>query len=85
MSGWTADELSRIAAAEALEVAARRTDGSLRPPVTVWVVRIGDELYIPPGADRTGVGFAPLAARATVKSARAASRVTWHSSVPTMT
>ena len=46
MTGWTTDELSRIGEAEELEIAARRTDGSLRAPVPIWVVRVGDELYV---------------------------------------
>ena len=46
MTSWTADELSRIAAADELELAARRPDGSLRSPVTIWVVRYLDGLYV---------------------------------------
>ena len=45
MSGWTDNELSRIGAAEELEIASRRRDGTLRNPVTIWVVRHGDGLY----------------------------------------
>jgi hypothetical protein len=43
---WTAEELTRIGAAEELQVASLRQDGTLRPYVTIWVVRVGDELYI---------------------------------------
>jgi len=43
-SMWTSDELSRIEAAEELEIAPRRPDGSLRRPVTIWVVRRGDDI-----------------------------------------
>ena len=46
MTSWTADELSRIAAADELELAARRSDGSLRSPVTIWVVRYREDLYV---------------------------------------
>jgi hypothetical protein len=45
MSTWTGDDLSRIGAAEELELASARPDGSLRPYVTMWVVRAGDELF----------------------------------------
>jgi 4-carboxymuconolactone decarboxylase len=31
---------------EGLDIAARREDGTLRPYTTIWVVRIGDELYV---------------------------------------
>jgi hypothetical protein len=46
MSTWTSDELSRIGAAEELHLASLRRDGTLRPYVTMWVVRAGDNLYV---------------------------------------
>lgn len=46
MSTWTDDELSRIGGAEELEVASERADGSLRPFVTIWTVRVGDDVYV---------------------------------------
>jgi hypothetical protein len=46
MSAWTEDELERVGDAEELEVASYRADGSLRPFVTIWVVRSGDDLFI---------------------------------------
>jgi hypothetical protein len=46
MSVWTAEELDRIGNADELGIAALRSDGSLRTPTTVWVVRSGDDLYV---------------------------------------
>jgi hypothetical protein len=46
MNAWTAGELDKIAAAEELELAPARRDGTLRKPVTIWVVRYGDDLYV---------------------------------------
>ena len=46
MSEWTSDELEKIGASEELRIAPRRRDGSLRTPVTIWVVRVGDDLYV---------------------------------------
>jgi hypothetical protein len=43
---WTSDEMTRIGAADELAIAARRDDGTLRDPVTIWVVRLGDDLLI---------------------------------------
>jgi hypothetical protein len=40
------DELDRIGGAEELQIAARRRDGSLRPPVPIWSVRVDDELFV---------------------------------------
>jgi hypothetical protein len=46
MTTWTDDELSRIGDAEELQLASARTDQSLRPYVTMWVVRVADNLYV---------------------------------------
>jgi hypothetical protein len=46
MTAWPARELESIGAAEEIGLASRRTDGSLRPYVTMWVVRAGDGLYV---------------------------------------
>ncbi len=43
---WTAEQLAAVGGAEELEVASRRADGTLRPFVTIWVVREGDDIYI---------------------------------------
>jgi hypothetical protein len=43
---WTDDELQRIGASEQLQLASRRPDGTLRPYVTMWVVRVADDLYV---------------------------------------
>ncbi|WP_213816113.1 DUF2255 family protein [Glaciihabitans sp. dw_435] len=46
MSDWTPDQLTRVGAAEELQISSNRDDGSLRPYVTIWVVRAGDNLYV---------------------------------------
>jgi hypothetical protein len=46
MTTWTSDELDRVGAAQELEMAARKRDGSLRKAVPIWVVRAGDDLYV---------------------------------------
>ena len=43
---WTSDELTRIGTAEELQIASLRRDGTLRSPRTIWVVRLGDDLYV---------------------------------------
>jgi hypothetical protein len=57
MTAWTSDELTNIAAADELEIASLRRDGSLRDPVTIWVVRLGDDLYVRSVNGRTGAWF----------------------------
>ena len=46
MTEWTSEELNKIGAAEELEIAPFRRDGTPRKPVTIWVVRLGDDLYV---------------------------------------
>ena len=46
MATWNPDELSRIGDATELRLASTRPDGTLRPYVTIWVVRSGDRLYV---------------------------------------
>jgi hypothetical protein len=45
-AGWSDDQLLRVGQATELDLASRRSDGSLRPYVTMWVVRAGDDLYV---------------------------------------
>jgi hypothetical protein len=53
VTAWTADELARIGRATELHIASRRPDGTLRPFVTTWVVRVGDDVYV-----RSAYGYA---------------------------
>jgi hypothetical protein len=46
MTAWTEEELERIGEAQELQLASERPDGTLRPYVTMWVVRVDDELYV---------------------------------------
>jgi hypothetical protein len=43
---WTSDELSKIGSTDELQIATVKTDGTLRKPVTIWVVRHGDDLFV---------------------------------------
>ena len=53
MTAWTEAELDRIGRAEELAIASAHADGSLTAPVTIWVVRSGDDLFV-----RSAVKFA---------------------------
>jgi hypothetical protein len=57
MRDWTAEELDTIGAADELEIAALRPDGTLRPATTIWVVRVGDDLYVRSYRGRGGGWF----------------------------
>jgi len=57
MSAWDNEALDKIAAAEEVRIASVRPDGTLRKPVTVWVVRHGDDLYVRSVGGRGGHWF----------------------------
>jgi hypothetical protein len=57
MTTWTSDELNKIGTAEELEIASRRRNGTLRNPVTIWVVRLDDDLYVRSYRGRNGAWF----------------------------
>jgi len=57
MATWTHDELRKIASAEELELTSVRSDGTAGSAVTIWVVRVGDELYVRSWKGRTGSWF----------------------------
>lgn len=46
MTTWSNHELERIGNAQELRLASARADGSLRAYTTMWVVRVGDEIYV---------------------------------------
>src|SRR5260370_38964488 len=46
MPQWTSDQLGKIGRAEEVQIASVRGDGNLSKPVTVWVARHGDVLYV---------------------------------------
>jgi hypothetical protein len=43
---WNPNELRHISAARELEIAGKRADGTLRPWVPIWVVAVGDQVYV---------------------------------------
>jgi hypothetical protein len=43
---WRGDQLGRIAGSEELQITTRRPDGTQRRWTPIWVVRVGDALYI---------------------------------------
>ena len=46
MSKWADDRIDKLGRAEEVQIATVRTDGTLSKPVTVWAVRVGDNLYV---------------------------------------
>jgi hypothetical protein len=57
MTAWTSAELAKIGGAEEVQIAPLRRDGTPQEPVTVWVVRHGDDLYVRSVKGRSGHWF----------------------------
>jgi len=73
MATWTNDELSTIAAAEELELASVRHDGTLGNAVTIWIVRVDDDVYVRSWKGHNGAWFRATQRATRVTSTRAAS------------
>ena len=46
MTDWNPTELERIASEREIEVSSLRDDGALTKPVTIWAVRVEDDIYV---------------------------------------
>ena len=57
MKTWTSDELDKIEKTDELRLASLQRDGTLRKPVTIWVVSIGADLYVRAVNGRNGKWF----------------------------
>ena len=57
MTDWIHNDLERIGAAIHLQLATFKVDGRLRKPVTLWVVRVGDDLYVRSWRGPTSIWF----------------------------
>jgi hypothetical protein len=57
MTVWTNDELNKIGKAEELQIASLRGDGTLRKLMTIWVVHLGNDLYVRSVNGRTSDWF----------------------------
>jgi ubiquinone/menaquinone biosynthesis C-methylase UbiE len=45
-AGWLPDDIRRIGSADELEIAVKRADGSPRRGLPIWVVCVGDQVYV---------------------------------------
>ncbi|MET7696489.1 DUF2255 family protein [Streptomyces sp. NPDC005485] len=57
MTAWTDAQLDRIGAGQEITLESERADGSLRDPVTMWMVRDGDVIYVRSVKGREGPWF----------------------------
>ena len=45
-TNWSTEDLEQIGRAEELQIATKRADGTLRRWVPIWVVCVGDQVYV---------------------------------------
>ena len=57
MTPWASDQLDKVGAAEEVKITSVRRDGTQRKPVTVWAVRLGDDVYVRSVGGRGGRWF----------------------------
>ncbi|MBK4346268.1 DUF2255 family protein [Lacisediminihabitans changchengi] len=57
MTAWTDYQLDALSGADEIYLKSRREDGSLRPAVIVWVVAVGNDLYVRSGGGRDNPWF----------------------------
>jgi hypothetical protein len=46
MRSWSPDELVAFGDPDEIRISSLRPDGSARTPITIWIARLGDELYV---------------------------------------
>jgi hypothetical protein len=63
MTTWTSYELKKIEAAEELQIASVRGDDTLRNWTTIWMVRVGDDIYVRSVSGRSSAWFRSMQTR----------------------
>jgi hypothetical protein len=63
MPAWKPKDLTRIADSDEITVTTTNENGSVRSPVTVWVVRDGHELYVRSFKGGAGAWYRSVSAR----------------------
>jgi hypothetical protein len=57
MTSWTPEQLGAIGAVNELDIAAFGSDGALRSYTTIWVVQVGDGLYVRSYRGQAGIWY----------------------------
>ncbi len=45
-ASWTVEQIERMGESSEVQIASRRSDGSLRPSVPIWVVCCDESVYV---------------------------------------
>jgi hypothetical protein len=62
-AAWSPEQLKRIGRAEELQIAAKRADGTLRRWVPIWVVCVGEQVFVRTWYRRDNGWFGHVGAR----------------------
>jgi hypothetical protein len=46
VTAWTPDDLAAFGGSDEVRITSLRPDGTARKPVPIWIVRLGDQLYV---------------------------------------
>lgn len=86
MTAWSAGELDTIGRTEEIEIAALRSDGTLRKPVIIWVARLDDGLYVRSAYGRTAAWYRGTQARreGRIKAGSVEKHVTFEAAEPAL-
>lgn len=65
MGTWPPGDLDTIGTSEEVQISTRRQDDTLSRPTTIWIVRVGDDLYVRSGFGATNPWYRRAIARPT--------------------
>ena len=57
-AGWTSSDLGKIASQVEIRISSERPGGGFNRWTPIWVVRVGNDLYVRSGFGKTGAGIA---------------------------
>lgn len=84
MRAWTADELATFGDPDEIRIASLRPDGTARKAITIWIARLGDDLYVRSayGPDNGWYRRARASAAGTIHAGRAVADVAFEDADP---
>ncbi|MGH3265158.1 MAG: DUF2255 family protein [Trebonia sp.] len=89
MTTWDHEDLEALAAAAEIDIAVPNSDGTVGRATTIWIVRVGDDIYVRSyrGPNGSWYGSARRAGHGTVRTDRLERAVTFdadHDTKPTV-
>ena len=84
MRSWTPEQLATFGDADEIRVGSLRPDGTARTAITIWIARLGDDLYVRSayGPDNGWFRRAPASRAGTIQAGRATADVAFEDADP---